>query len=172
MGMLYDGWLKISERIYKDRPFELLEDQEAVGALVVDIQGKILVVKQFRVPLMRESLEIPAGCLDKEGLTPEEIMAEELEEEANLKVDPSALKLLLTILPNIGISKSRYFLYSWAFPDVGVDSLILEDADVTERLWLSLEEFKEKIDQGEIMDAKSILAYYYLLGNPITQRLE
>lgn len=166
MTMLYDGWLKIREARHQGRRFEILEDKEAAGALVLDQEGKILLVRQHRVPLGRDSLEIPAGCLDKDGLTPAEVMAEELEEEAHLTVPAEELKELLTILPSIGVSKSRYILYAWRYPALGENKAITGDDDVAERLWLSPEDFGKRIREGEIMDAKSVLAYYYLLAHP------
>ena len=164
MGYLYDGWLKISERIIGGRRFEILIDINAAGAVVEDREGRLLVVRQYRPALMEESLEIPAGCIDKEGLGPAEIMAEELLEEAHLKVDAKDLQLLLTTYPQVGISAGTYWLYYYFYDQAGEDKAIEDDQDVTECLWLTKEQFGEKIRNGEIKDTKSQLAYYYLMA--------
>ncbi len=168
MNYLYKGWLKIYKKEYKGRNFEILEDKDAVGALVEDTNGKFLLVRQFRVPLGRESLEIPAGCIDKDGLTPEEIMVEELEEEGDLNIKAEDLKLLITFCPNIGISKSTYRLYYCKYNGVGISKAI-DDQDVFESLWLTPEEYLEKIEKREILDVKSQLAYYMIMNKKMTQ---
>ena len=164
MGYLYDGWLKISERIIGSRRYEILIDINAAGAVVEDRDGRLLVVRQYRPALMKESLEIPAGCIDKDGLGPAEIMAEELAEEAHLEVEAKDLQLLLTTYPQVGISAGWYKLYYYFYDGVGEDKLIHDDADVSERLWLTKEQFGDMIQSGEIKDTKSQLAYYYLMA--------
>ncbi len=168
MNYLYKGWLKLYKKEYKGRNFEILEVKDAVGVLVEDKNGKFLLVRQFRVPLDKDSLEIPAGCLDKDGLTPEEIMVEELEEEADLNVKVENLKLLIDFCPNIGISKSNYKLYYCKYDSIGVNKAIDEE-DVFETLWLTPEEYLEKIEKGEIVDVKSQLAYYMIMNKKMTQ---
>lgn len=160
MSYLYDGWLKISEGFNGNRRFEILEDKEASGALVEDQEGKLLLVRQHRVALGQETLEIPAGCLDKDGLSPTEIMVEELAEEANLIIDEKDLELMLVGQPNIGVSKSRYFLYHYLYPGLGQDEKITDDPDVTERLWVTSEDFLRLIQEGGITDMKSQLAFF------------
>ncbi|MDD2370974.1 MAG: NUDIX hydrolase [Firmicutes bacterium] len=168
MDYLYKGWLKIHKKEYKSRTFEVLEDKDAVGALVEDSNGKFLLVRQFRVPLDRNSLEIPAGCIDKDGLTPEEIMVEELQEEADIKVNVSDLKLISDSCPNIGISRGSYRLYYCKYNGVGTNKTI-DDEDVFETLWITPEEFLEKIEIREIRDTKSQLAYYMIMNTKMTQ---
>ena len=51
-----------------------------VAGLPVTANGEFVLLSQFRVPLGREVIEIPAGLVD-EGETPIEAMARELSEE-------------------------------------------------------------------------------------------
>lgn len=169
MDYLYEGWLKVYKKQVNGRDFEILEDKDAVGALVEDQNGKFLLVRQFRVALGRESLEIPAGCIDKDGLTPEEIMVEELLEEANLEISIDSLKLIIDTCPNIGISKGSYRLYYCQYQGIGLNQQIPADLDVSEALWVTAEEFLEKIENREIVDVKSQLAYYMIMNKKMTQ---
>lgn len=57
--------------------------QEGVRVLLLDGQGRVLLVKQFREPLQRELWEIPAGGVDI-GESPLEAAQRELLEEAGL----------------------------------------------------------------------------------------
>ena len=169
MEYLYDGWLKIYKKIRNGRSFEVLQDKDAVGALVEDKDGKFLLVRQYRTALDSESLEIPAGCIDKDGLSPEEIMVEELKEEANLYIDINTLELMIDTCPQIGISKGSYRLYYCRYNGFGINQQIPDDLDVTETLWVTPDEFLEKIKRREIVDTKSQLAYYMIMNKKMTQ---
>lgn len=162
MDYLYDGWFKVGARTFNGRLFEYVVDKDASGAIVEDRDGKLLLVRQFRPALLEESLEIPAGCLDKEGLGFPEIMVEELAEEAHLDVRSEDLKFLVKFHPMVGMSNSWYFLYYYKYPGVGIDSLNDDDVDVTEIIWVSKEEFYRKILNGEITDLKTQMAFFYL----------
>lgn len=162
MNYLYDGWFKVGSRNVNDRVFEYIVDKDASGAIVEDIKGNLLLVKQFRFALLEESLEIPAGCFDKDGLSFSEIMAEELLEEAHLNVEAKELQLLIKFHPMVGMSNSLYYLYYYKYPHIGIDSLNNDDIDVTEILWISKKEFYEKISNGEITDLKTQMAFFYL----------
>lgn len=57
----------------------------AVGAIVLDEQDRVLVLRQYRHPVRRELWELPAGLLDKPGEHPLEAAKRELYEEAHLQ---------------------------------------------------------------------------------------
>ncbi len=166
---LYDGWLKIYKKERNGRSFEVLEDKDAVGALVEDRNGKFLLVRQFRTALDSESLEIPAGCIDKDGLSPEEIMVEELNEEANLDVSVNDLELIIDTCPQIGISKGSYKLYYCKYHGIGINQQITDDLDVSETIWVTPEDFLKMIKNREIVDTKSQLAYFMIMNKKMTQ---
>ncbi|KAF0092303.1 MAG: NTP pyrophosphohydrolase [Fusobacteria bacterium] len=166
---LYDGWLKIYKKNLNGRSFEVLEDKDAVGTLVEDRNGNFLLVRQFRTALDRESLEIPAGCIDKDGLTPEEIMIEELKEEANLDIEVDNLRLMIDTCPQVGISKGSYKLYYCKYDGIGINQSVPEDLDVSETIWVSPKEYLAKIENREIVDTKSQLAYYMIMNKKMTQ---
>lgn len=166
---LYDGWLKIYKKERNGRSFEVLEDKDAVGALVEDRDGKFLLVRQFRTALDSETLEIPAGCIDKDGLNPEEIMIEELKEEANLDINATDLELMIDTCPQVGISKGSYKLYYCKYQGIGINQQIPDDLDVSETIWVTTKEYLEKIENREIVDTKSQLAYYMIMNKKMTQ---
>lgn len=59
---------------------EIVKHPGAVAVLAVTEEGKIILVNQFRKPLERTIVEIPAGKLEK-GEEPEHTALRELEEE-------------------------------------------------------------------------------------------
>ena len=69
-------------------PYEIVEHAHAV-AILVERDGRILFVRQYRPAVGTATLEIPAGLIDP-GETPEEAARRELAEEAQLAGDMSA----------------------------------------------------------------------------------
>ncbi|AWR87181.1 NUDIX hydrolase [Meiothermus taiwanensis] len=65
--------------------YEIVEHADAV-AVLVEREGKLLFVRQYRPAIGSETLEIPAGLIDP-GETPEEAARRELAEEAQLTGD-------------------------------------------------------------------------------------
>lgn len=62
-----------------------------VAALAVTKNGKIILIKNFRIPHNSWVLELPAGLCDKDGETPEEVVARELLEETGYAGDKPIL---------------------------------------------------------------------------------
>lgn len=57
----------------------------AVGVVVLDDEGRMLTLRQYRHPVRRLLWELPAGLLDKRGEHPLEAAKRELYEEAHLQ---------------------------------------------------------------------------------------
>lgn len=162
---LYKGWLTLKERILNDRRYEILIKKDAVAALVEDNEGRLLLVRQFRPALLRDTWEIPAGCMDKEGLDEREIMVEELAEEANIILPKEDLTHLISYIPEMGISGSVIHLYYTKLGGPGIDKAITDDLDVTESRWFTKAEIEDMIKRQALLDSKTQLAYYYYKAN-------
>ncbi len=65
---------------------EIVKHPGAVGIIPITSDGKILMVEQFRKPLERSLLEIPAGKLEQ-GEEPDITAARELEEETGFRAN-------------------------------------------------------------------------------------
>ena len=85
-----------------------------MGVLALTSTEDVLLVRQFREPVRREMLEIPAGLRDVEGETPEECARRELVEETDtpLRLEP----LGRGFFSSSGLTDERY-LYRAAVPD-------------------------------------------------------
>lgn len=59
---------------------EIVEHGETICVVPLDEDGNVLLVEQYRKPVGRRLLEVPAGGID-EGETPEEATRRELQEE-------------------------------------------------------------------------------------------
>jgi 8-oxo-dGTP pyrophosphatase MutT (NUDIX family) len=64
---------------------EVIRHPGAVAVVPVTTTGGVLMVRQFRVAIGRELLEIPAGTRDVEGEPPEQTALRELAEEVGVR---------------------------------------------------------------------------------------
>jgi 8-oxo-dGDP phosphatase len=60
---------------------EIVRHDDAVAVVPVLDDGRIVLLRQYRQPLRRYVLEIPAGKMDQDGESPEEVAHRELAEE-------------------------------------------------------------------------------------------
>lgn len=159
--IVYNGWHKVEEleatikgRIVKR---EKLIIKSAVAALITDTNGKVALVKQYR-PCTGESLyEIPAGVLDKEGLTPKQIILEELQEECELDAkDVVVCEEIAKYYMLAGSSDATTIIFRIKYNGIGCNKIV-DDVDVESVEWFSVKELNDMIKAGVIKDAKTII---------------
>lgn len=132
---------------------ELIQHQGAVGVVAVDAEQHVLMVKQFRIGAGRVSLEIPAGLLEP-GEDPEQCAIRELREETGYK--PAVLEPLGGIYVAPGYTTEYIHLY---FAQGYEAAPLLQDEDeFVEPVRIPLSEALEQIEQGVIVEAKSVVA--------------
>lgn len=165
--LVYNGWLKVYNKEVNGRIYDILQNYDAVAAFITNEFGDILMVRQFRPAVMKETLEIPAGCLDIKGESPEECLVRELKEETNLIVDKAALSKIISYTPMLGFSKSILHLYHITVKKSDLKTNITHDEDVKEVLWIDKNTFKEYVKSGKIFDGKTILSYLYVMNKNI-----
>lgn len=165
--------VKKSEILFKGRVFDLQVDkieynsgnkgirEVAVhpgGAVVVPVtvNKKIIMVTQFRYPLQKIMLELPAGKLER-GEDPLECAVRELQEETGNKTK-NIIKLG-TIATTPGFCSE--ILHIYLAKDLIPGNHNREEGEYgMEVLEFSLNEIQDKITKGEIIDAKSICGIY------------
>lgn len=130
------------------------------GAVVVPVKddGKIILVKQFRYPLQKTLIELPAGKLDKDE-DPLFCATRELEEETGYKA--SEIKKLGQIYTAPGYCTEVLHIYYAKGLKPGNHNRE-EGEQGMEILELSLNEIEKMINQGEITDAKTIVGIHYV----------
>lgn len=131
------------------------------GAVVIPIKddGKIILVKQFRYPLQKTLIELPAGKLDKNE-DPLTCAVRELGEETGYK--SKEFTKLGTIYTAPGYCTEILHIYK-AVDLIPGNHNREEGEQGMELLELSLDEIKKMILSGEINDAKTIAGIFYLL---------
>ncbi|HHT73967.1 MAG TPA: NUDIX hydrolase [Firmicutes bacterium] len=136
------------------RQFKMVEHPGAAATLVVQ-DGKVLMVEQYRPAANRNMLEIPAGSIDGDE-SPAQCALRELEEETGYKVEK--LEPMGYLYPTPGYTNEVLYLFLGEGLTPGSPNPD-EGEDIKVR-WIPLKEAEQLIDEGEIHDAKTIIALF------------
>lgn len=128
---------------------EIVEHPDAVVILAWN-DGQIAFVRQWRAPVERPLLELPAGRIDP-GETPEQAARRELREEVGL--EPGALEPVREFYVAPGWATE--YLYGFVARDCAESPLPPDEDEELIVEWLTLGEAVQLIESGEIVDAKS-----------------
>ena len=139
---------------------EIVHHNGGAGAIPLFGDGTIGLVRQWRYPAGRYSVEISAGRIEP-GNTPEETAARELEEEMGLRA--ASLEKITDFLVAPGYSEERIHVY--LATAISESQQKLDDDEEIEVIRLKFADAIAMIHAGEIDDAKSIIAL--LLAGPL-----
>lgn len=175
--MLLDDKFKVQEATVRVTRFDgqmskpvrrlVFERGDAAAAIIVNSEThKVLLTEQFRYPAYEKGpgwiQEVVAGIID-EGEKPEETMRREIKEEIGYNVHE--LTPIATFYVSPGGSSERIFLYyaevnnaDHVAPGGGLAS---ENEDIR-LVELSLDELWRQLQNGELIDAKTIIAAQWL----------
>jgi ADP-ribose pyrophosphatase len=133
---------------------EIIKHPGAVAMLAL-LENKMIVVEQYRKPLERSQVEIPAGKLDP-GENPLDAALRELEEETGYS--SNSIRLISSFATSPGFADEIIHLYL-------AENLVKGEARPDEDEFLeceaiTLEEAQQYIHEQRINDAKTILAVY------------
>ncbi|MCD5390369.1 NUDIX hydrolase [candidate division NPL-UPA2 bacterium] len=130
---------------------EIVEHPRAVAAVPI-LDGKVILVRQFRKPVEEAIYEIPAGKLEP-GEEPHRCMERELEEEIGYRA--RKLEKLLSYYPSPGFSAEVIHIFSATDLEKGEQKL--EKDEFLEPVTLQFEEALRMIEEGRIKDSKTII---------------
>ncbi len=134
----------------KTAPREIIHHPGAV-AIVACTEGKILMVRQYRYALKRETLEIPAGKLEL-GEKPEVCAHRELREETGYD---GSLSFLGVYYSSPGFTDEAIYLY--LAEDLFWSPLKADEDEFLRVSALAWTEAVDLISKGKIQDGKSVL---------------
>lgn len=164
MKLVYDGYVKIydceRERNGKIEKYTKVALRGASGGIVINEEGKMALVTQYRPILGKTTLEIPAGTIDKKVST-KEIIIEELEEECGIKkediisISDNPI-ITYNIIENMSDGEMHLFLIKVKTKETHPN--ILDEVD--EIHFYTLEEIDELIKKRIVTDPKTLIAYY------------
>lgn len=139
---------------------EVVAHQDGSAIVAVNDNEEILLVKQYRYPLDRDIVELPAGLVD-EGETPLETAKRELKEETGYEA--KKWEELTSMYSSPGWQDEQVHIFAAR----GLKKTSEQQLDGDEILTYSTQPFEEvlqKVNNGEITDAKTIigvLLYWY-----------
>jgi len=132
--------------------WDLIDHKGAAAVVAVRGDGKLLMVRQYRNALERETLEIPAGGLNGRGEPTKDAAVRELEEETGYTCDHA--ELLNSIYTTVAFCNEKIDIY--LARDLKNGRQHLDEDEMLEVEAYSLEELKQMIFEGKIQDSKTI----------------
>jgi ADP-ribose pyrophosphatase len=154
------GFLRITgERVAgpDGEEFDRVVVRHPGAVVIVPVTGdEVVFVRQYRVAIDQDLLEVPAGKRDVEGEPPEETARRELEEEIGFR--PGRLVKLAEFFNTPGFCDEHTHLFlALDLEDLGATNAVSpEEREMTvERLsWARVDDL---IASGELTDAKSLI---------------
>lgn len=141
-----------SKRIFIDHP-------QAAAMIPFTAANEVIMVRQYRYALQRETLEIPAGKLD-DGENPEECIKRELMEETGFEAQH--VRRLYTYAPAIGYSNEFIHIYEGrALRKVREE---IDTREISSLEILPVDTILEMIKRQEIIDSKTLLALAFSIS--------
>lgn len=126
----------------------------AVGVVALDDDERVLVLRQYRHPLRRHLIELPAGLLDEAGEPALDAAQRELVEEAGLAA--SRWDVLVDAVTSPGMSDEAIRVYlARDLRSVEQPETEHEEAEMTTK-WMALSEAVDRVLGGEIENAMAV----------------
>ena len=143
------------ETYHSVRPYDY------VSILAITRDRRIPLVKQYRPILERETLELPGGLVDDDGMSPETTVLAELHQETGMKA-PSA-KAIGVLAPDPGRLDNKFYCFFADNVEVDPDAVIEKRIEV---VWTNWNELRNMVSDGRFTSSPQIalLALAYFRG--------
>jgi len=142
---------------------EIIEHKDVVAVVALDEEDNVLLVKQYRKPVEKALLEIPAGGVEHDEDANASALREMQEETGYL---PRQLKKIGGVYASPGYCTE--FLHLYLATDLVPSKLKGDDDEHIELIRVPLSGIPQLISSGKICDAKSVAA----LLTVITDRMQ
>lgn len=138
---------------------EIVKHPGAVAVIPITSDNKIVMVEQYRKPMEKVLVEIPAGKLEK-GEDPAYTAARELEEETGY--ESQSLEWLISFYTSPGFADEIVHLYVAKGLTKKKNAASLDEDEFVNVLEVTLEEAIEFVKEQRVYDAKTAYAIQYL----------
>lgn len=132
--------------------WDFIDHKGAAAVVAVRDDGKLLMVRQYRNALERETLEIPAGGLNGREEPTDVAAKRELEEETGFVSDK--VELLVSIYTTVAFCNEKIDIY--VAKDLKPGHQHLDEDEFINVAAYSVDELKQMILEGRIQDSKTI----------------
>ncbi len=137
---------------------EIVEHGDCVAIVAIDADDNVLLVNQFRTPVAKELLEIPAGGIEADE-DPVTTVRRELSEETGYL--PRKVERLGGFYASPGYCNE--YLYLYLATDLVPNQLYAEDTESIKLVRVPISQIPGLIASGSICDAKSIAGLFTFL---------
>ena len=137
---------------------EIVEHSDCVAIIAIDNEDNVLLVNQFRKPVEKRLLEIPAGGIEP-GEEPEDCVRREMREETGFL--PQKVERLGGFYSSPGYGTE--YLYLYLATELVHNPLQAEDSESIRLVRVPPGQIRGLITSGEICDAKSIAGLFTFL---------
>lgn len=134
--------------------WDFIKHNGAAAVVPVDEEGRLILVRQYRNALDRDTLEIPAGGLNGPDEPTIEAAARELTEETGFHA--KKLELLLSIRTTVAFCNEKIDIYVATGLTPGHQHL--DEDEYVEVHAFTVDELTEKVFSCEIQDSKTVAA--------------
>src|SRR5690625_3191759 len=138
---------------------EIVKHPVAVAVIPVNSEGKVVFVEQYRKPLDRSIIEIPAGKIEQNE-DPEITAIRELEEETGYTANK--LNYVTSFYTSPGFANEIIHIYYTDDINKLAEPVAGDDDEFVEIIKLTLEEAEQFVKEKKIYDAKTMYALIYL----------
>jgi ADP-ribose pyrophosphatase len=158
--------VKVREDTYHFLPNDIIQDftvfemSDWVNIIPITPAGEVVMIRQYRVGVRRETLEIPGGLISDDDMDPAEAAVREMVEETGFSSDD--VIHIGTVEPNPAIQNNRCHTYLAR----NAVSTSQQRLDPTEAIHIELVEKNrvyEMISQGRITHGLVVAAFAHLL---------
>lgn len=163
---IYDGKIlklrvetvELQNKKYSKR--EIVDHQKGVGIIAYDGDENLWMVSQYRIAVDKVMLEIPAGLVDPNE-APIESAKRELQEEVGFF--PEQIDFLFTMHSSPGFTNDKLLFF--VAKNLKESKLELDEDENLEAKSYPIDELYNMVENGEITDAKTIIAIQYAMMN-------
>ena len=163
MSIVYEGRVfsvEVERRRFPngaEHEVAIVRHAPSVVLIPLEDDGRVVIIRQYRAPLDRETWEFPAGRLN-EGESAEDAARRECEEEIGFV--PHRLERLCRLYPAPGFCDEALIVFRASDlrpPAPDAPHKPDEDEDITTRT-VALAEVRAMLERGEIVDLKTAYA--------------
>lgn len=129
---------------------EYIKHQGAVAVVPVTDDNEIIAVRQYRYPIGRVTIEIPAGKLDK-GEEPLTAAKRELSEETG--VESADIEYIGGLYPSVAYTDEIIHMY--VAKNLKYGAMHTDEDEFLDVVKINIDDFVDMILKGEIMDSKT-----------------
>lgn len=130
---------------------EIVEHNGGAVAVALTEDNNVLLVKQFRKPMERDMIELPAGKIEI-GEDPKETIERELKEETGYTA--KNIKLMAEFHPSVGYTSETLYIY--LATELTPGETDFDEHEAIDLIQMPLEDAINMVIDGQITDGKTM----------------